>query len=162
MSSSLNHCLIPTPPKSLSPASVLGVAARPWKMRNHRIRYLKIPNQEEDTQWTQQCQSRSYQETSAQPLGKELALLSQHSVPAASGSRGQRQPAGSTHQQRPISHPAAVRSTSLRYVCCWQHCLQCVWGKQKWLHGRKKLTSVLSLESPACSVKRTPFICADI
>ncbi|XP_065492281.1 leucine-rich repeat-containing protein 56 isoform X2 [Caloenas nicobarica] len=114
--SSLNHCLIPTPPKSPSPASVMGVAARPWKTRNHRIRYLKIPSQEEDTQWTQRCQSRSLQETSAQPLGKELALLSQHGVPAASGSQAQRQPAGSISQQRPISDPAAVGSTSSRPI----------------------------------------------
>ncbi|PKK29197.1 leucine rich repeat containing 56, transcript variant X2 [Columba livia] len=112
--SSLNHCLIPTPPKS--PPPVTGVAARPWKTRKHRIRYLKIPNQEEDTQWTQQCQSRSHQETSAQPLGKELALLNQHGVPAASRSRGQCQPAGSTSQQRPISDPAALGSTSFRPI----------------------------------------------
>ncbi|XP_065695923.1 leucine-rich repeat-containing protein 56 isoform X1 [Patagioenas fasciata] len=112
--SSLNHCVIPTPPKSPSP--VTGVAARPWKMRKHQIRYLKIPNQEEDMQWTQRCQSRSHQETSAQPLGKELALLNQHGVPAASGSRGQCQPAGSTSQQRLISDPAAVGSTSFRPI----------------------------------------------
>ncbi|XP_064921101.1 leucine-rich repeat-containing protein 56 isoform X4 [Columba livia] len=112
--SSPNHCLIPTPPKS--PPPVTGVAARPWKTRKHRIRYLKIPNQEEDTQWTQQCQSRSHQETSAQPLGKELALLNQHGVPAASRSRGQCQPAGSTSQQRPISDPAALGSTSFRPI----------------------------------------------
>ncbi|XP_009468599.1 PREDICTED: leucine-rich repeat-containing protein 56 [Nipponia nippon] len=114
--SNQNRCLIPSPPKSPSPASVTGVAARPWKTSNHRVRRLKIPSQEEDRQWTQQCQSRAHQETSAQPLGKELALLSQHSVPAASGSRGQRQPAGTTGQQRPISGPAAVGSTSIRPI----------------------------------------------
>ncbi|XP_035751255.1 leucine-rich repeat-containing protein 56, partial [Egretta garzetta] len=112
--SSLNCCLIPSPPKSPSPASVMGVAARPWKTRNHRR--LKIPSQEEDRQWTQRCQSRAHQETSAQPLGKELALRSQHSVPAASRSRGQPQPAGTISRQRPISGPAAVGSTSIRPV----------------------------------------------
>lgn len=162
MFSNPNHCLIPSPPKSPSPASVTGVAATPWKVRNHRIRRLKISSQEEDRQWTQPCQSRADQETSAQSLGKELALLSQHSMLAASGSRGQGQPAGSTGRQRPISGPAAVGSTSIRYARCWQHCLQRVWGKQKGLHSRKKQTSVLSLECPACAVKRTPFICADI
>ncbi|CAM9489669.1 unnamed protein product [Bubo scandiacus] len=111
-----NHCLIPSPPKSPSPASVTGVAARPWKTRNHRVRCLKIPSQEEDRQWTQRSQSRAHQETSAQPLGKELALLSQPSVPAASGSRGQRQPAGSTGWQTSISGPAAVGSTSIRPI----------------------------------------------
>ncbi|KAM6204858.1 leucine-rich repeat-containing protein 56 [Sarcoramphus papa] len=111
-----NHCLIPSPPKSPSPASVTGVAATPWKVRNHRVRRLKISSQEEDRQWTQPCQSRADQETSAQPLGKELALLSQHSMLAASGSRGQGQPAGRTGRQRPISGPAAVGSTSIRPV----------------------------------------------
>ncbi|XP_009985123.1 PREDICTED: leucine-rich repeat-containing protein 56 [Tauraco erythrolophus] len=109
-----NHCLIPSPPKSPSPASVTGVAVRPWKMRNCRIRCLKIPSQEEDRQWTQQCQSRTHQETSAQPLGKELALLSQHSMLATAGSQGQCHPAGSTSWQRPISGLAAVGSTSTR------------------------------------------------
>ncbi|XP_059681842.1 leucine-rich repeat-containing protein 56 [Gavia stellata] len=114
--SKLNRCLIPSPPKSPSPASVTGVAARPWKMRNHRVRCLKIPSQEEDRPWTQQCQSRAHQETSAQPLAKELALLSQHSAPAASRSRGQCQTSGSTGQQRPISGAAAVGSTSIRPI----------------------------------------------
>lgn len=158
---SLNHCLIPSPPKSPSPASVTGVAARPWKMRNHRVRCLKVPSQEEERQWTQRCQSRTHQETSAQSLGKELALLSQHGMPGASRSQGQGQPAGSTGWRRPISGPAAVGSTSIRYAHCRQHCLQCVWGRQNGLHSRKKQASVLSLEFPACSVKRT-FICADI
>ncbi|KAM9278142.1 leucine-rich repeat-containing protein 56 [Morus bassanus] len=111
-----NHCLIPSPPKSPSPASITGVAARPWKMRNHRVRRLKIPSQEEDRQWTEQCPSRAHQETSAQPLGKELTLLSQHSVLAASRSQEQRQPAATTSQQRPISGPAAVGSTSIRPI----------------------------------------------
>ncbi|XP_064308486.1 leucine-rich repeat-containing protein 56 [Phalacrocorax carbo] len=110
-----NHCLIPSPPKSPSPASIMGVAARPCKMRNHRVRHLKIPSQE-DRQWAQRCQSGAHQETSTQPLGKELALLSQHSVPAAAGSQGQRQPAGTTGPQRPISGPAAVGSTSIRPI----------------------------------------------
>ncbi|XP_072721167.1 leucine-rich repeat-containing protein 56 [Ciconia boyciana] len=114
--SNLNCCLIPSPPKSPSPASVTGVAARAWKTRNHRVRRLKIPSQEEDRQRTQRCQSRAHQETSAQPLGKELAVLSQHNVLAASGSQGQRQPAGNTGQQRPISGPAAVGSTSVRPI----------------------------------------------
>ncbi|XP_075018857.1 leucine-rich repeat-containing protein 56 isoform X3 [Calonectris borealis] len=104
-----NRCLIPSPPKSPSPASLTGVAARPWKTRNHRVRRLKIPSQEEDGQRTQRCQSWAHQETSAQPLGKELALLSQHT-----GSRGQRQPAGTTGRHRLISGPAAVGSTSTR------------------------------------------------
>uniref|UniRef100_A0A672TKK5 Leucine rich repeat containing 56 n=2 Tax=Strigops habroptila TaxID=2489341 RepID=A0A672TKK5_STRHB len=110
-----NHCLIPSPPKTPSPASVTGVAARPWKKRNHRIRCLKIPSQEE-RQWIQHCQPRAHQETSAQLLGKKFALLSQHSMPAASGSRGQHQPAGSNGQQRPISVPTAVGSTSIRPI----------------------------------------------
>uniref|UniRef100_A0A663ES54 Leucine rich repeat containing 56 n=1 Tax=Aquila chrysaetos chrysaetos TaxID=223781 RepID=A0A663ES54_AQUCH len=112
----LNHCLIPSPPKSPSPASVTGVAARPWKMRNHRVRCLKVPSQEEERQWTQRCQSRTHQETSAQSLGKELALLSQHGMPGASRSQGQGQPAGSTGWRRPISGPAAVGSTSIRPI----------------------------------------------
>ncbi|XP_009274299.1 PREDICTED: leucine-rich repeat-containing protein 56 [Aptenodytes forsteri] len=111
-----SHYLIPSPPKSPSPVSVTGVAARPRKTRNHRVRRLNIPSQEKDRQWTERCQSRAHQETSAQPLGKELALLSQHSMPAASGSRGQRQPAGTTSRQRPISGPAAVGSTSIRPI----------------------------------------------
>ncbi|XP_065542896.1 leucine-rich repeat-containing protein 56 isoform X2 [Lathamus discolor] len=110
-----NRCLIPSPPKTPSPASVTGVAARPWKKRNHGIRYLKTPSQE-DRQWIQQCQPRARQETSAQPLGKEFALLSQHSMLAASGSPGQHQPAGSTGRQRPISAPTAVGSTSIRPI----------------------------------------------
>ncbi|XP_010281594.1 PREDICTED: leucine-rich repeat-containing protein 56 [Phaethon lepturus] len=114
--SSPNHFLIPVPPKSPSPSSVMIVAARPRKMRNDRVRRLKIPNQEDDRQWTQRCQSRAHQETSAQPLGKELALLRQHSVLAASRSRGHQQLAGSTGWQRPISGPAAVVSTSIRPI----------------------------------------------
>ncbi|XP_009946017.1 PREDICTED: leucine-rich repeat-containing protein 56 [Leptosomus discolor] len=109
-----NHCLIPSPPKSPSPASVMGIAARPWKTRNHRIRCLKIPSQEEDGQWTQRCRARAHQETSAQPLDEALALLSQHSVPAAAGSRGQDQSARSTGQQRPRSGPGAGGSASIR------------------------------------------------
>ncbi|XP_068800764.1 leucine-rich repeat-containing protein 56 isoform X2 [Struthio camelus] len=114
-----NRCLIPSPPKSPSPASVLGVAASPWKMRNHRVRHLKIPNREEDRQRTQLCQSRAGRETSAEPLGEELALLSLHSAPAVceafpSQSQGQHQPGGSTGRLRPISGPAAVGSTSVR------------------------------------------------
>ncbi|XP_066853323.1 leucine-rich repeat-containing protein 56 isoform X2 [Anser cygnoides] len=121
VSSSLSRCLIPSPPKSPSPASLRGVAARRWKTRNHRVRCLKVPSQEEDRQWTQQCQSRARKETSAQPLGNELALLSLHSAPAARepspfGSRGEHQPDGSTGRQRPISGPAAVGSTSIRPV----------------------------------------------
>ncbi|KAM6408290.1 leucine-rich repeat-containing protein 56 [Rhynochetos jubatus] len=111
--SNLNHCLIPSPPKGPSPASVTGVAARPWKMRNHRIRCLKISCKEEDRQWTQWCQSKAHQETSAQPLGKNLTLLNQHSMPAASIPQGQ--PPGSTGWQRPVSRPAAaVGSSSIR------------------------------------------------
>ncbi|XP_063188412.1 leucine-rich repeat-containing protein 56 isoform X4 [Chroicocephalus ridibundus] len=114
--SNVNSCVIPSPPKSPSPASVMGVAARPWQRRNHRVRCLKIPSQEEDRQWTQRCQSRGHQEISAQPLGKELALLSQRSMPAASRSQGQHQPAGSTGWQSPISGQAAVGSTSIRPI----------------------------------------------
>lgn len=109
----------------------MGVAARPRKMRNYRVRCLKIPSQEEDRQWTQQCQSRVHQETSAQTLGKELALVSQHSVPAASGCRGQRQPAWSISRQSPISGPATVGSTSIRYACCQQHCLWHGWENRR-------------------------------
>ncbi|XP_061319175.1 leucine-rich repeat-containing protein 56 isoform X3 [Pezoporus flaviventris] len=110
-----NHCLIPSPPKTPSPVSVTGVAARSWKKRNRRIRCLKTPSQEE-RQWIQQCQPRAHQETSAQPLGKKFALLRQHSILAASGSPGQHQPAGSTGQQRPTSIPTADGSTSIRPV----------------------------------------------
>ncbi|XP_009694477.1 PREDICTED: leucine-rich repeat-containing protein 56, partial [Cariama cristata] len=111
-----NRCLIPSPPKSPSPASVMDVTARPCKMRSHRVRCLKIPSREEDRQWTQRCQSRVHQETSAQALGKELALLSQRNVSAAFRSQGQPQPAktGSAGQQNPISGPAAVGLTSIR------------------------------------------------
>ncbi|XP_010084725.1 PREDICTED: leucine-rich repeat-containing protein 56, partial [Pterocles gutturalis] len=107
-------CLIPSPLKT--PASGTGVAARPWKMRNHRVRCLKIPSQEENGQWTERSQSRAQQEASAQPPGKERALLSQDSVPAAARSRGQRQPAGSTGRQRPVTEPGAVGSASARPV----------------------------------------------
>ncbi|XP_061236397.1 LOW QUALITY PROTEIN: leucine-rich repeat-containing protein 56 [Neopsephotus bourkii] len=110
-----NHCLIPSPPKTPSPASVTGVAARSWKKRNHRIRCLKTPSQE-DRQWVQQCQPRAHQENSAQPQGTKFALLSQHSMLAASGSPGQHQPAGSTGQQRPTSIPTAAGSTSIRPI----------------------------------------------
>ncbi|XP_064369281.1 leucine-rich repeat-containing protein 56 isoform X6 [Dromaius novaehollandiae] len=114
-----NRCLIPSPPKSPSPASVMGVAARPWKMRNHRLRCLKIPSREEDRQWMQLCQSRAGQKTSAEPLSEELTLLSLHSAPAVcealpSRPQGQHQPGGSTGRLRPISGPAAVGSTSVR------------------------------------------------
>ncbi|XP_010172117.1 uncharacterized protein LOC104529486, partial [Antrostomus carolinensis] len=111
-----NHCLIPSPPKSPSPASLTGVAARPWKTRNHRVRCLKIPIQEENGQRAQQCQSRAHQETSAQALDKDLAVLSQHSVPAASESRRQCHPAGSIGRQRLISGPATVGSTNIRPI----------------------------------------------
>ncbi|KAM9013767.1 leucine-rich repeat-containing protein 56 isoform 1-T1 [Ara ararauna] len=110
-----NRCLIPSPPKTPSPASVTGVAAKPWKKRNHRIRCLKTPSQE-DRQCIQQCQPRVHQEISTQPLGKKFTLLSQHSVPAASGSPGQHQPVGSTGRQRPVSVPTAVGSTSIRPI----------------------------------------------
>ncbi|XP_025890592.1 leucine-rich repeat-containing protein 56 [Nothoprocta perdicaria] len=114
-----NCCLIPSPPKSPLPASRADVAARPWKMRNHRVRCLKIPSREEDRQWMQLCRSKAYQETSAEPLGEELALLSLHSAPAVceaflSPSQGQLQPGGSTGRLRPISGPAAVGSKSVR------------------------------------------------
>ncbi|XP_027753996.1 leucine-rich repeat-containing protein 56 isoform X2 [Empidonax traillii] len=109
-------CLIPSPPKSPSPASVMSVAARPWKTRNHRVRCLKIPSQEEDRQCTQQCQSRAHQENSAQPLGEELAFLSLHKMLSASGSQGQHQPAGCSSQQRPIPGPTAVGSTRIRPI----------------------------------------------
>ncbi|XP_010214271.1 PREDICTED: leucine-rich repeat-containing protein 56, partial [Tinamus guttatus] len=120
-----NHCLIPSPPKSPSPASLMGITASPWKMRNHRVRCLKIPNQEEDRQWMQLCQSKTGQDTSAEPLHEELALLSLRSAPAVceafpSRSQGQLQPGGSTGRLRPISGPAAVGSKSVRYACCWQ------------------------------------------
>ncbi|XP_012984561.1 leucine-rich repeat-containing protein 56 [Melopsittacus undulatus] len=115
VSSNPSRCLIPSPPKTPSPASVTGVAGGSWKKRNHRIRCLKTPSQE-DRQWIQQCQPRAHQETSAQPLGKKCALLSQHSMLAASGSPGQHQTAGSTGRQRPISIPTAVGSTSIRPI----------------------------------------------
>ncbi|XP_027498123.1 leucine-rich repeat-containing protein 56 isoform X3 [Corapipo altera] len=109
-------CLIPSPPKSPSPASLMSVAARSWKTRNHRVRCLKIPSQEEDRQRTQRCQSRAHKENSAQPLDEELAFLSLHKMLSASGSQGQHQPAGCTSQQRPIPGPTAVGSTRIRPI----------------------------------------------
>ncbi|XP_064513747.1 leucine-rich repeat-containing protein 56 isoform X3 [Pseudopipra pipra] len=109
-------CLIPSPPKSPSPASLMSVAARSWKTRNHRVRCLKIPSQEEDRQCTQRCQSRAHKENSAQPLDEELAFLSLHKMLSASGSQGQHQPAGCTSQQRPIPGPTAVGSTRIRPI----------------------------------------------
>ncbi|XP_054246697.1 leucine-rich repeat-containing protein 56 [Indicator indicator] len=96
---SLIPCLIPSPPKSPSPASV--TAARPWKRRSHRGRCLKLPSQEA-WHWTQPCQPRAQQEASAQPVGKDLAPLSQLSLQAASRA------APSTHQPQPASGLAAV------------------------------------------------------
>ncbi|XP_068049925.1 leucine-rich repeat-containing protein 56 isoform X2 [Anomalospiza imberbis] len=112
--SNTKHYLIPSPPKSLSPASALDVAARPWKTRNHRG--IKIPSQEEDRHCTQKYQSKAHQENSAQPLDKEPAVLGPHSTMAASGSQGQRQPVGCTSQQRPIPGPAAVGSPRIRPI----------------------------------------------
>ncbi|XP_027559234.1 leucine-rich repeat-containing protein 56 isoform X2 [Neopelma chrysocephalum] len=109
-------CLIPSPPKSPSPASLMSVAARSWKTRNHRIRCLKIPSQEEDRQCTQRCQSRAHKENSTQPLDEELGFLSLHKMLSASGSQGQHQPAGCTSQQRPIPGPTAVGSTRIRPI----------------------------------------------
>ncbi|XP_017664610.1 PREDICTED: leucine-rich repeat-containing protein 56 isoform X2 [Lepidothrix coronata] len=109
-------CLIPSPPKSPSPASLMSVAARSWKTRNHRVRCLKIPSQEEDRQCTQRCQSRAHKENSAQPLDEELAFLSLHKMLSASGSQRQHQPAGCTSQQRPIPGPTAVGSTRIRPI----------------------------------------------
>ncbi|XP_071617879.1 leucine-rich repeat-containing protein 56 isoform X3 [Heliangelus exortis] len=120
VSSNLNHWLIPSPPKCPSPASLAGVAARPWKMRNQRVRCLKTPSQEEDGQWTQQCQSRAHGEVLSQPLGKEVALLSQPSILTASASPGKHKPPGSTSQQRPASGPENVGSASVRYADCQQ------------------------------------------
>ncbi|KAM8807867.1 leucine-rich repeat-containing protein 56 [Eudromia elegans] len=113
------HCLIPSPPKSPSPASQMSGTAKPWKMRNRRVRCLKIPNREGDRQWMQLCQSKARQETSAEALGEELALLSLHSAPAVceafpSPSQGQLQPRGGTGRLRPTSGPAAVGSKSVR------------------------------------------------
>ncbi|XP_063254338.1 leucine-rich repeat-containing protein 56 isoform X2 [Prinia subflava] len=112
--SNTKRCLIPSPPKNPSPASAVNVAAKPWKTRNHRG--LKIPSQEEDRQCTQQRQSKSHQENSAQPVGKEPALLSLHSTLAALGPQGQHQPVGYTHQQRPIPWPAAAGSPRIRPI----------------------------------------------
>ncbi|XP_048805357.1 leucine-rich repeat-containing protein 56 [Lagopus muta] len=114
---SQNHCLIPYPPKSPSPATLMGFAARPRELRKHRARCLKLTSPEEDRQ-PQQCQARATQETSAQLLGKGLALLSLHSAPAAQKSlpfspQGHCQPDGSTARQRPISGPAAVGSAGI-------------------------------------------------
>lgn len=114
MFSKIKHYLIPSPPKIPLPTSAMGVAARPWKTRNHRD--LKIPSQEEDRQCTQQGQSKAHQENLAQPLDKEPGLLGLHSTPTASGSQRQHQPVACTSQQRPIPGPAAVGSS--RYVHC--------------------------------------------
>uniref|UniRef100_A0A8C9F2B7 Leucine rich repeat containing 56 n=1 Tax=Pavo cristatus TaxID=9049 RepID=A0A8C9F2B7_PAVCR len=112
---SQNRCLIPYPPKSPSPATLMGFAARPWELRKHRARCLKLTSPEEGRQ-PQQCQARATRET--QLLGKGLALLSLHSAPAAQEAlplspRGQCQPDGSTARQRPISGPAAVGSAGI-------------------------------------------------
>ncbi|XP_029819192.1 leucine-rich repeat-containing protein 56 isoform X2 [Manacus vitellinus] len=111
-----NPCLIPSPPKSPLPASLMSVAAGSWKTRNHRVRCLKIPSQEEDRQCTQRCQSRAHKENSAQPFDEELAFLSLHKMLSASGSQGQHQPASCTSQQRPIPGPTAVGSTRIRPI----------------------------------------------
>lgn len=61
-----------------------------------------------------------------------------------------------------LHQPAKAHS---RTSSCWviKVCaLQCIWGKWKGLHGRKKQISLLSLWSSACSVKIIPFICPDI
>ncbi|XP_040529077.1 leucine-rich repeat-containing protein 56 isoform X6 [Gallus gallus] len=112
--SSQNRCLIPSPPKSPSPATLIGFAARPQELRKHRARCLKLTSPEEP----QQCQAQATRETSAQLLGKSLALLSLHSAPAAQeplplSPQGQCQTDGSTARQRPISGPAAVGSAGI-------------------------------------------------
>ncbi|XP_032300916.1 leucine-rich repeat-containing protein 56 isoform X2 [Coturnix japonica] len=114
---SQNCCLIPSPPKTPSPATLMGLAARPQKLRKHRARCLKLTSPEEGRQ-PQQCQAWVTQETSAQLLSKGLALLSLHSVPAAQeplplSPQGQCQPDGSTARQRPISGTAAVGSAGI-------------------------------------------------
>ncbi|XP_030096348.1 leucine-rich repeat-containing protein 56 isoform X2 [Serinus canaria] len=112
--SNTKRYLIPSPPKIPSSASAVDVAARPWKTRNHRG--IKILSQEEDRQCTQKCQSKAHQENSAQPLGKEPALLGLHSMMAASRSQGQCQPVGCTSQPRLIPGPAAIGSPRIRPI----------------------------------------------
>ncbi|XP_019470985.1 leucine-rich repeat-containing protein 56 [Meleagris gallopavo] len=92
-------------------------SAIPRELRKHRARCLKLTSPEEGRQ-PQQCQARATRETSAQLLGKGLALLSLHSAPAAQESlpfspQRQCQPDGSTARQRPISGPAAVGSAGV-------------------------------------------------
>ncbi|XP_064020008.1 leucine-rich repeat-containing protein 56 isoform X2 [Pogoniulus pusillus] len=103
---SLIPCLIPSPPKSPSPASL--TPARPWRRRNHRGRCLKLPSQE-DWHWMQPCQPRAHQEASTQSVGKDLALLGQYSLQAACRCPGQGQSAASTHRAQPVG--CSIRPT---------------------------------------------------
>ncbi|XP_065260603.1 leucine-rich repeat-containing protein 56 [Emys orbicularis] len=118
---SLNRSLVPSPPKSPSPASMQGVAARPSKVRDIRGRRLKVPNQKEAAQLREYPQSRVSTEIAAQLVGEEIAILTLHSTPAACEAlplraEGRYWTSESVGRQtrRPISGPAAVGSTSVR------------------------------------------------
>ncbi|XP_067396599.1 leucine-rich repeat-containing protein 56 isoform X2 [Emydura macquarii macquarii] len=121
LSTSLNRSLVPSPPKCPSPASMQGVAAKPCKVRDARVRRLKVPDQKEEAQLKQHSQSRVSTEVAAQIFGKEIAILSVHSTPAACEAsplraEGRYWTSESAGRQirRPISGPAAVGSTSVR------------------------------------------------
>ncbi|XP_042670167.1 leucine-rich repeat-containing protein 56 isoform X3 [Centrocercus urophasianus] len=104
-------------PASGAESELRDTSARPRELRKQRARCLKLTSPEEGRQ-PQQCQARATQETSAQLLGKGLALLSLHSAPAAQESlpfspQGHCQPDGSIARQRPISGPTAVGSAGI-------------------------------------------------
>ncbi|CAM4584317.1 unnamed protein product [Caretta caretta] len=118
---SLNRSLVPSPPKCPSPSSIQGVAARPSKVRDIRVRRLKVPNQREAAQLKEYPQSRVSTEMAAHLVGEEIASLSLHNTPAAYEASPLRA-AGRTwtsenvgrQTRRPISGPAAIGSTSVR------------------------------------------------
>ncbi|XP_075784384.1 leucine-rich repeat-containing protein 56 isoform X2 [Pelodiscus sinensis] len=118
---SLNRSMVPSPPKSPSPASKLGVAARTSKVRDIRVRRLKVPNQKDAAQLKDYSQSRVSTKTAAQLVGEEIAILSLHSAPTtceaspltAEGTYWTSETVG-RQTRRSISGPAAVGSTSVR------------------------------------------------
>uniref|UniRef100_A0A8C8S1Q2 Leucine rich repeat containing 56 n=1 Tax=Pelusios castaneus TaxID=367368 RepID=A0A8C8S1Q2_9SAUR len=121
LSTSLNSSLIPSPPKCPSPASMQGVAARPCKVRDTRVRRLKVPNQNEEAQMKQHSQARVSTKMATQIVGEETAIRSVHSTPAACevsplGAEARYWTSERVGRQirRPVSGPAAVGSTSVR------------------------------------------------
>ncbi|XP_025054323.1 leucine-rich repeat-containing protein 56 [Alligator sinensis] len=121
--SRLNFCLVPSPPKCPSPASMQGPDARPLKVRDIRVRRLKIPNPNEQVQVMQHCLSRASSETAARLVGEQLAGLSEHSTSSACESSAARaegrhstDKSASCQPRRPVSGPAAVGSTIVRPI----------------------------------------------